>query len=180
MYLFVNVWLKKLQIENQFLAQKPEALPFFFFLLALRPSPSILHFLYRHSSELLLNLRSDPATCYLHPSLPDPLLHNSPRGQRFCYVSTQATDSRREIHKPCVGAEKKEKKKVCTSAYSSVKNGVICKVCTRGFLTVPCCFVSAAHAAGTGIPYCLPGHWPGSAGGGLPAPWHVPDSQLDP
>lgn len=84
---------------------------FFFFLLALRPSPSILHFLYRHSSELLLNLRSDPATCYLHPSLPDPLLHNSPRGQRFCYVSTQATDSRREIHKPCVGAEKKEEKK---------------------------------------------------------------------
>lgn len=62
------------------------------------------------------------------------------------------------------------KKKVCTSAYSSVKNGVICKVCMRGFLTVPCCFVSAAHAAGTGIPYCLPGHWPGSAGGGLLAP----------
>lgn len=62
------------------------------------------------------------------------------------------------------------KKKASTSAYSSVKNGVICKVCMRGFLTVPCCFVSAAHAAGTGIPYCLPGHWPGSAGGGLLAP----------
>lgn len=63
-----------------------------------------------------------------------------------------------------------QNKKVSTSAYSSVKNGVICKVCMRGFLTVPCCFVSAAHAAGTGIPYCLPGHWPGSAGGGLLAP----------
>lgn len=73
-----------------------------------------------------------------------------------------------------------EKKEVSTSAYSSVKNRVICKVCMRGFLTVPCCFVSAAHAAGTGIPYCLPGHWPGSAGVGLLAPWIVPDSQLDP
>lgn len=50
----------------------------------------------------------------------------------------------------------------------------------RGVLTVPCCFVSAAHAAGTGIPYCLPGHWPGSAGGRFLAPRHVTDSQLDP
>lgn len=129
-------------------------------------SHTTIYFLYRRSAELLLNLRSDPATCYLHPSLPDPLQHNSPCGQRFCYVSTRATDLRREIHKPCVRAEKK----VSISAYSSVKNGVICKVCMRGFLTVPCCFVSAAHAAGTGIPYCLPGHWPGSAGGGLLAP----------
>lgn len=72
------------------------------------------HFLYRHSTELLLNLRSDPATCYLHPSLPDPLLHNSPCGQRFCYVSTRATDSRREIHKPCVRAEKKKSASVLT------------------------------------------------------------------
>lgn len=139
--------------------------------------PTTLHFLYGHSNELLLNLRSDPATCYLHPSTQDPPLHYFPSGQGFCSVSTRATHLWREIHKPCVSAEKK---KASTSAYSSVKNGVICKVCMRGFLTVPCCFVSAAHAAGTGIPYCLPGHWPGSAGGGLLAPWHVPDSQLDP
>lgn len=81
----------------------------FYFLPVCWSSPAILHFLYRHSTELLLNLRSDPATCYLHPSLPDPLLHNSPRGQRFCYVSSKATDSRREIHKPCVRAEEKKR-----------------------------------------------------------------------
>lgn len=142
------------------------------------PLSPYLSFLYRHSTESLLNLRSDPATCDLHRPLPDLVLHNSPCGQRFCKESTRAADSWREIHKACLRPERK-KTKVSTSAYSSVKNGVICKVCMRGFLTVPCCFVSAAHAAGTGIPYCLPGHWPSSAGGGLLAPWHVSDSQLD-
>ena len=76
--------------------------------------PTILHFLYRHSTELLLNLRSDPATCYLHPSIPDPPLHYSPCGQGFCYASTGATDSRREIHKPCVRAEEKKSAPVLT------------------------------------------------------------------
>ena len=139
--------------------------------------PTILHFLYRHSTELLLNLRSDPATCYLHPSTPDPPPHCCPcrRGFSLC-VNRRHGLVKRNPRSLCWGGEKK----VSSSAYSSVKNGVICKVCMRGFLTVPCCFVSAAHAAGTGIPYCLPGHWPGPAGGGLLAPWHVPDSQLDP
>lgn len=108
------------------------------------------------------------------PPPTDPPLLYIPCGQVFCYASTRATDSQREIHKPCAAERarerEREKKKSGTSAYSSVKNGVICKVCMRGFLTVPCCFVSAAHAAGTGIPYCLPGHWPGSAGGGFLAP----------
>lgn len=134
--------------------------------------PTALCFFYGHSTELLLNPLSDPATCYLHPSTPDAPLHYSPRGQGFCCASATAAHSQRE--NPwisCEGRGKgKKKKKISTIAYSSVKNGVICKVCTRGFLTVPCCFVSAAHAAGTGIPYCLPGHWPGSAGGGLLAP----------
>lgn len=68
-----------------------------------------LSFLYRHSAELLLNLRSDPATCYLRPSHPDLVLHDSPCGQRFYKESTRATDSWREIHKACLRPEEKKK-----------------------------------------------------------------------
>lgn len=66
------------------------------------------------------------------------------------------------------------------AAYSSVKNRVIWKVCMGGLLTEPCCSVSAAHALGTGIPYCLPGHWVAAEGGLPQAPWQASDSQLDP
>ncbi|CAB1459079.1 unnamed protein product [Pleuronectes platessa] len=60
-----------------------------------------------HSTELLLNLRSDPATCYLHPSTPDPPPHYCPCRRGFRSASTGDTGLRSEIHKPCVGAEKK-------------------------------------------------------------------------
>lgn len=73
------------------------------------PLLSYLSFLYRHSTESLLNLRSDPATCDLHPPLPDLVLHNSPCGQRFCKESTRAADSWREIHKACLRPERKKK-----------------------------------------------------------------------
>lgn len=88
-------------------------------------------------------------------------------GKGFAKSQPGPQTYKRKSIKPVLG---QRGKKVSTSAYSSVKNVVICKVCMRGFLTVPCCFVSAAHAAGTGIPYCLPGHWPSSAGVELLAP----------
>lgn len=43
------------------------------------------------------------------------------------------------------------------------------KVCIKGHLTVACCSVSAAHAAGPGIPNWLPGHWAAAAGSCAPS-----------
>lgn len=54
-------------------------------------------------------------------------------------------------------------------AYSSVKIRERWKVCIKGHLTVPCCSVSAAHAAGSGIPDWLPGHWVAAAGSCTPS-----------
>lgn len=54
-------------------------------------------------------------------------------------------------------------------AYSSVKISECWKVCIKGHLTVPCCSVSAAHAAGSGIPNWLPGHWVAAAGSCAPS-----------
>lgn len=99
--------------------------------------PNTLHFSYGHSAELLLNLRSDPATCYLYSSPSDSPLHYFPCGQGLCCAPTAATLLQREIHESHVSSKKEGKKKSAPVLTHLLKTEWSAKFVWEGFWRCP-------------------------------------------